>query len=310
MSYLQALSVFCAVAEEGSFTAAAKRLGLTQPTVSFHIDNLEKNFGCPLFMRTAKGVELTVYGQTLYENSRRVNAILEEAQNQIKALVAGTSGHIPVGASTIPGEYILPGLTAAFLRRHPGVKVSITTGDSQAILAAYASGQFPIAIVGTKPDDPAAQPLWQDELVLVVHPDLLAEIRLPDLAAMTHLPLILRKAPSGSRQTLLAALAANGIAVDRLNVVLEVTGNAAIKQAVLQQAGAGFLSRWAVQDEVAAGRLAIVNVPGLRITRTFYGLCNPSLMPTTVSHYWQALVTSADPSADSADLPPAQRQLD
>ena len=293
MSYLQALSVFCAVAEEGSFTAAAKRLGLTQPTVSFHIDNLEKNFGCPLFMRTAKGVELTVYGQTLYENSRRVNAILEEAQNQIKALVAGTSGHITVGASTIPGEYILPGLTAAFLRRHPGVKVSITTGDSQTILTAYFSGHFPIAVVGAKPDDPTAQPLWQDELVLVVHPALLAEIRLPDLAALANLPLILRKAPSGSRHTLLAALAASGIDVERLKVSLEVTGNAALKQAVLHKAGAGFLSRWAVQAEVATGRLAILPVPGLRITRTFYGLCNPALMPAAVSLYWQTLVNSA-----------------
>ena len=85
MSFWQSLSVFGAVVEEGSFSGAAKKLDLTQPTVSFHIDNLEKNFGCPLFQRTSRGVTLTVYGDTLRNYTSKINVQLEEAHNHIKS---------------------------------------------------------------------------------------------------------------------------------------------------------------------------------------------------------------------------------
>jgi molybdate transport repressor ModE-like protein len=76
MSQWQSLSVFLAVAEEGSFSGAAKKLEITQPTVSFHIDNLEKKLGCPLVERTAKGTTLTVYGEVLFANLGKAEALL------------------------------------------------------------------------------------------------------------------------------------------------------------------------------------------------------------------------------------------
>lgn len=133
MSYLQALDVFIAVAEEHSFSAAAKKLSLSQPTVSFHIDSMERKFGCPLFVRTRRGAELTVYGRTLYDNTRNVQELLARTERKIRDLRQGVSGKITIGAGTIPGEYILPSLLALFLQQHPGVSVNLISADSQSI---------------------------------------------------------------------------------------------------------------------------------------------------------------------------------
>lgn len=286
MSYLHSLSVFFVVAEEGSFTAAGKKLKITQPTVSFHIDNLEKNFGCPLFLRTAKGVELTVYGQRLYQNTNKINSLLEETRCQIQSLVAGNSGHISIGASTIPGEYILPVLIAEYMQAATGVTFSVETGNSQAILAGYKAGRFPIAVVGIKPEEVPAEPLWQDELVLVGHPTIAEQY---NNFPLDSLPLILRRAPSGSRHTLVQALTQSGFNLANFNVILEVTGNQALKTAALNRTGLCFISRWAIQQELADNRLSIMPVAGLELSRTFYALHNKALMPTAVHRFWEYL---------------------
>lgn len=290
MVYLHSLSVFTAVVEEGSFSAAAKKLKLTQPTISFHIDNLEKSFGCLLFIRTPKGVKLTIYGQELYLSTHKIHKIFEDTRQQIQTLVAGNAGEIIIGASTIPGEYILPHVLSEFLQYHPGVKVSLETNNSQTILAGYNNSQFPIAIIGIKPEDNLPHlPLWQDELVLIAHPDWADSFIPTQLSSLLEMPLILRKAPSGTRKTVLQALEQNGLDIEKLNIVFDVTGNEALKCAVLNKVGVGFISRWAVQSELAANRLVSIELPQIKIVRTFYGLYNTALMPTAVQLFWDYL---------------------
>jgi len=289
MSYLHSLSVFFTVVENKSFSAAAKQLKLTQPTISFHIDNLEKKLGCPLFLRTAKGVSLTVYGQTLFDNTYKIHEIVNTTENQIKAMVAGSHGQIVIGASTIPGEYMLPKVVAQFLKEHPGLKVSLKAGNSASILSAYAKGEFPIAIVGVKPNFEAF-PLWQDELILAAHPSMAAEI--PQNSHFTQIcshPFILREATSGTRSVLLESLNAHGITLKQLNIVLQVGSNEALKSALLTQLGLGFISKWAVQRELAEGRLIEIKLDGLRIDRTFYAIYREPLLPTCISLFWEYL---------------------
>jgi DNA-binding transcriptional LysR family regulator len=296
MSHWQSLSVFLAVAEEGSFSGAAKRLDLTQPTVSFHIDNLEKKLGCPLVERTAKGTTLTVYGEVLYANLGKAEALLKAAESQLQALVAGAAGRITLGASTIPAEYILPSLVAAFLRRHPGIEVDLRTGDSLAVLEGFAAGKYPLAIVGSPPQDGGqAHPLWQDELVLIAHPALAACLGdAPTPEEALSLPLVVRGQSSGSMRTVWNALAARGLDPGKLRVAFRVGGNEALKAAVASQVGAGFVSRWAVKDDLAAGRLAVIPLPGVKIARRFYAVCRPPLVPTCVQQFWEYLLANAE----------------
>lgn len=290
MSHLHSLSVFFTVVEEKSFSAAAKKLGLTQPTVSFHIDNLEKRFDCPLFIRTAKGVSLTVYGEKLYDNTRKIDSIFSDTANQIKALIAGAAGEITIGASTIPGEYILPKLLADFLRQHPGLKISLKTGDSLSILQSYENGKFPLAIVGVKPDDSfTSQPLWQDELILVAATKFSVQPN-PTLTQILTYPFILRESSSGTRCAVLNTLSAHGVNSEQLNIVLQVGGNEALKAAILNGIGIGFISKWAVEQELLAGRLQVIQLSNFKIERKFYAIACPPLMPTCMELFWNYLI--------------------
>lgn len=291
MSYLHSLSVFSTVAEEKSFSAAAKKLRLTQPTVSFHIDNLEKKFDCPLFTRTAKGVMLTIYGEKLYTSTQKIHRIAAETENRIKALVAGNAGEINIGASTIPGEYILPNIITDFLKLHPGIKFSITTGDSATILSAFRQGKFPIAIVGSKPDDSlTSKTIWRDKIILACHSEIAAKLgSSPTLTEILAMPFILREASSGTRTTALNTLVKQGFTLDKLNIALQVSGNQALKTAILGQAGIGFISTWAIQQELADGRLSSIPLPGLELERTFYIVRDTALTPTCLEYFWQFL---------------------
>ncbi|EGO65524.1 LysR family transcriptional regulator [Acetonema longum] len=291
MHFLPSLPIFWLVAEEGSFSAAAKKLDLTQPTVSFHIDHLEKEFGCPLFVRTAKGVTLTVYGKALLEKTHSLQTILDETYSHIRQLVAGDAGHITIGASTIPAEYILPEILAGFLAQYPDVRISLQTGDSSVILRKFQAGSLPLAIIGFQPEV-HHYPLWRDDLVLVAHPD----FPLPHLidgqltvTDIVHYPLILREAASGTRQTLLSVLSRGGVSWENLKIIMETSGNESVKRAVMGQAGISFISRWAVVRELAEGSLRNIPVRNIKIDRTFYALWNPPLWPTCLENLWQAL---------------------
>lgn len=295
MPQWQLLSLFNTVAEEGSFSGAAKRLALTQPTVSFHIDNLEKIFGCPLFQRTARGVALTDYGKLLFDHTRKIDNQIKLAHQQIQHMLRGEAGELVIGASTIPAEYILPGLIAGFLRDRPGLRFSLQTGTSDTILTRFAAGDFPLAIVGIPPgDEYPTLDLWPDEMVLVAHPDLRSSLgEHPTLETVLAYPFVTRPASSGSRQAVGRALKEHGLSPDRLRIVLEAGGNEALKAAVINRVGLGYISRWAVQDELQAGRLAVVQIPRFRITRHFYAVHQAAPLLNCCQSFWNFLAGRA-----------------
>ena len=296
MSYLQSLPVFFTVVEEGSFTAAAKKLKVTQPTISFHIDNLEKKLGCPLFLRTMKGVSPTVYGEKLYYSTHKIEAVVQETYKEIWSMVNGDAGHITLGASTIPADYILPHLLGKFLRQHPQIRISLKSDASDKILSSYINNDLAIAIIGHKPPETlSAQPLWQDELVLVTHPDLAQEIaEKASKVILETTPMVVRESSSGTRKTLSQALETREITLENCNIVLEVSGNQALKSAVLSQLGIAFISRWAVQEELRAGSLTIIHLPEIETKRQFYALAKTPLLPTCVKMLWDFLQANCE----------------
>jgi DNA-binding transcriptional LysR family regulator len=162
------------------------------------------------------------------------------------------------------------------------------------IIEAFSSGQFPIAVVGSPPGDGVkSRPLWQDELVMVAHPALAARLgNAPSLEEALSLPLIFRGQSSGSMRAIDNALAVRGIGRDRLRVVLQVGGNETLKVAIASQAGVGFISRWAVREELAAGRLVVIPLTEMRIFRTFYAICRQPLLPTCLQMFWDYLLAS------------------
>jgi len=302
MSYFQALAVFIAVAEERSFSAAAKKLSLAQPTVSFHIDGMERKFGCPLFVRTRRGAELTVYGRTLYENTHTVQELLDRTERKIKDLCQGVAGQVTIGAGTIPGEYILPPLLAVFLREHPGVSVNLISGDSQSIFQSWQEGRVPICVLGFLPRGISdAQVAWTDEIIPVSAPHVHVSGHPLAPQELCRYPLVFRHESSASMGTVWCSLQELGISREKCNIVLQVSGNEALKKAVQAGAGVGFISRRAVEKELAEGIVVQVPVEGLQIKRNFYALCDTKdQMPVTLA-LWKHLAAQQEKSNLSCD---------
>src|SRR5438876_4143451 len=119
------LESFLAVAREGSFSRAAARIHLSQPTLSEHIRELEREMGAPLFDRSGRRASLTDAGRAFAPHAAHIVAAAGDARQAVSELDGLAHGTLLVGASTTPGIYVLPRVVAAFQQRHPGVTLTL-----------------------------------------------------------------------------------------------------------------------------------------------------------------------------------------
>jgi len=270
---LRALDVFCKIVELRSFSRAAESVLLTQPTVSGHIKALEAELGLRLLDRSAKTVTPSRAGELLYGYARRILALREEAEQALSAHKGGLSGQLAIGASSIPGAYLLPSLVAVFKSAHPGVTVSLHVSGSRDVIRAVIDGSLELGMVGARFEEGRVhyEAIAQDELVLAAaasHPwASRGSVRLSEL---TGQPFVMRERASGTRKIMEEALRARGLDPANLRVVLEVTSNEAVRQALKAGAGLAVISRRAVEDDIRYKQVAILRVHGLRLTREFF----------------------------------------
>jgi DNA-binding transcriptional LysR family regulator len=267
------LSTFVRAAEQGSFTAAASALGITQAAVSQRIARLEEELRVSLFDRRARAIVLTEAGQRLYELARQILGLHEQARRDLGGVRPPVSGDLPIAASSVPGECFLPALLPAFQAEYPRVHVRATVTDSSLVIEDVEKGRASLGLIGQRaePSILEARPIGNDSLVLIVpsgHP--WASRRFISLNDLTGEPLIVRERGSGSRCTLEKGLERAGLSLGDLNVLVELGSNAAIKDAVQRGLGVAFLSRLAVKRELGAEELRAVTVRGLRLKRNFY----------------------------------------
>ncbi len=268
------LETFAEAAERGSFTAAARHLGLTQAAVSQRVHVLEAALRTALFRRAADGVTLTDAGRRLHEYARRILALTAEARAAVTGIIADeVGGELVLAASSVPGQHLLPPLLAAFRERHPHVRVRMSVSDTAAVLRQVERGEAHLGLTGGQGDAPHLEyrRLAGDELALVVPDDhpwrRKRRVTVKDLLAQ---PLVQREEGSGTRRCMERALERAGVAPARLAVALELGSTEAVKGAVLEGAGVAILSRRAVGREVAAGQLKTVPVEGLALDRAIY----------------------------------------
>lgn len=270
---LRALEVFCKIMELGSFSRAAEAVLLTQPTVSGHIKALETELGLRLFDRAGRTVTPTRAGELLHGYARRILALREEAQQAINEHKGGLKGHLAIGGSSIPGAYILPSLVAAFKRSHPDVTISLHVSGSRDIVRSVIEGTCEVGMVGARFEEGRVQyePFEEDELILAVPAGHAwarrSTVRLAELASQ---PFIMRERGSGTRKVMEQALAGHALDPGGLHVVLEVTGNEAVRQAVKAGAGIAIISRRAVEDDVRCKMVAALRIHGVRLVRDFF----------------------------------------
>jgi DNA-binding transcriptional LysR family regulator len=267
------IEIFVKVAELGSFSRAAEALYLTQPTVSERVRSLEEELGIKLLDRQQRGASPTKAGQLLLAYAQRILQLLAEARQALDEFQGRMSGELIVGASTIPGEYVLPPLIGRFKAKFPDISISLLIGDTQGVLDWLLEGKVEAGVVGAQIDHRAIEyrELGPDELVLVVPSDhpwhgkktvTLDEVR--------QEPLIVREKGSGSRHALERALGEVGLDLGAFKVVGEMGSTQAIKQAVKAGVGVSMISKRAVEEECRANLLWCVKVKDLKFTRAFY----------------------------------------
>ena len=264
------LAAFCAVVERRSFSQAADQLGVTQPAVSLQIRSLETRLGQRLLDRSGRRVEPTEAGRRLYRSAQRLLALEQQLLQELGDEAEGElTGRLEIGASTGPGGTVLPLALGEFQRLHPGVRVALTVSDTQTVVDQVARRELELGVVGAarRHRGVAFEPFFRDEVVLAVpagHPRAGKTMTLKQLAAE---PLVLMQEGAGVRQVIDDELREQGLRLRDLDVRLELGLQESARTAVLAGFGATFISRGAIESDLASGALAVVRVEGLEPAR-------------------------------------------
>ena len=271
---LRQLRVFAAVARHLSFARAADELNLTPPAVSMQIKELEGHVGLPLFDRSSRSVSLTTVGEYVIEHAQRVLAAMRDAEDLVARFSGLETGVLDV-AMVSSAKYFLPRMLAQFRSARPGIEIHLQVGTNrEQVVALLQSGEAELAIMGRPPVQWAtrAEPFAVHPHVLVTslnHP--FASQRQVPAAALTGEPFIMREHGSGTRAALDEYTKAHHIAP---RVLMQMSSNEAIKQAVMADMGISLLSLHTIGLELEHGLIASPAVEGLPILRRWYVINN------------------------------------
>src|SRR6266481_4298410 len=270
------LQTFLTVAEAGRISEAARRLHLSQPTVTGHIRRLEANLETTLFIRSAKGVYLTERGAHLRESVQDVFAELEQILQDLDR-TREVNGTLTLAASTTVARYFVPRIFIRFHHYHPAVALHLVVGNTEEVLDHLRQQRVGLGLVEGHQRSPGVrlEQFMPDEIVPVCAP------RIPDpklrraieglksVRDLEALPLIWRESGAGTRAVVESALKEGGVNPRKLDQRFELGSNEAIKSLVIGGLGVGFFSCWDIQKEIATGLVRQINIPGLRIQRMF-----------------------------------------
>lgn len=255
--------MFLSVLEHGSFSAAGRELGMTQPAVSNHLHTLEGRFEVTLLTR-GRPMRATPAGESLAKHARRVLGEISALESEMTRHV-GPRGHLVVGASSTPGELLLPRLAVTFSTRYPEVVLDVRVADTDATVAALLMREVEVAVVGRTVEHPrlVERVIEEDELVPVVAAaDALADepVTAEELADSAF---VLREEGSATRWAVEEGLRAVGIGV---RVSMELGSNAAVAGAVAAGAGIGVVPARMI---AAQPQVRPLKIHGLCIRRPF-----------------------------------------
>lgn len=261
------LRAFLAVARHGSFSAGARSLGLSQPTLTAQVQSLERQHDVELFHRRGRGVELTAVGQALLPIAHQLSALEVDAFNLLHDSGKLNTGRLRLGAV---GPFHVIEMVDAYHRRYPGVEVSIRVGNSAQVFADLESYRTDIAVLARFHDDPgfAASHYASHAVILfanVEHP--FAQLESVPLEALHGEPLLLREQGSTTRSALEQVLAARDIAP---RIVMEIGSREALREAVARGLGLGTVSE---AEFVPDARFRPVRIEGDPVRTETYLYC-------------------------------------
>ena len=267
------LESFCAVVRYQSFTKAAEKLYISQPTISTHIRMLEQEFNSRLIIRTTKNIEITPHGKELFACAQKIftlkNDLIQKWSEENKKIIR-------IGASTIPADYILPEVLPLFCQKYPDIQLHIHQNDSGNILQSILNGKFTIGMVGMKSFEKELDfvPFFHDEIVMITPKQekflhFAQKIFNQDdlISLLKKETIILREQGSGSKKRLESYFEQINLSEKSLNIIARLNDQESIKKLVASGLGISFISAKAITD---ADNLLTMKLPENNLTRSLY----------------------------------------
>lgn len=267
--------VFLEVARQLSFTKASQVLYISQPAITKHIQQLEKQYKASLFDRRGGFITLSPAGKILFDFLTQAKAIEKQLDYEISTHRDQyyAKGELKLGASTTIALYVIPSVLSGFRKKHPDVNISLLNRNTENIVKALLEKEIDLGIVEgkCKTSVVSSQPFLTDEVVPICSSrSYLAKKAKYSLEEIKTIPIVLRERGSGTLSVVKQALGANGIKLSELNIRIRLGGTEALKNFVLADECLGFLSMRAVSKEIAAGELVRLYIEGLTVIRQFY----------------------------------------
>ncbi|WLR55665.1 selenium metabolism-associated LysR family transcriptional regulator [Mesobacillus subterraneus] len=259
---LKKLETFIMVVEKNSFSEAAAALKSSQPSVSLKIKSLEDELGFELLDRGAAGIKPTSAGMLVYTAAKDIAKRWRMLEGELGEFQGTLTGTLAIGASTIPGTYLLPGWVKKFRSLFPKVDVKIEIGDSKKIIEKLQNHQIDAAIIGMKVESRLLKStsVAVDSLVLVTpedHP--LIHTASANFSQLQQYDFVLREEGSGTRKMMERYLAEKGLSLEDLKIAVSIGSTEAVIAAVEAGLGISFISRLAAMPAEKAGRIKIVD---------------------------------------------------
>jgi LysR family transcriptional regulator, transcriptional activator of the cysJI operon len=266
------LKAFAAVVDEGGFTKAAARVGLSQPAVTQSVRVLESQAGEPLLERLSRGVRLTEAGRTVYDAAKRIISIAEEAETALEDRRSGESGHAVIGAGATISIFVLPEIIGSFRKSHPAIGLSVLTGKTTQIRDLVLEGEADIGIVTSplKHAELEVLPLYEDQMVFVTARNSKLGER-PSFSDLEGEPLILFSKGSGFRSFLDELFQTHGLSP---SIAMESDSMEAIKRMAVVGLGSAIIPKVVAEPELSQGLLRSISIrdlpPMRRLTQVIY----------------------------------------
>jgi DNA-binding transcriptional LysR family regulator len=267
------LEVFCKIVELRSFTRAAQALSLSQPTVSEHVRGLEDLLGEKLLERMKGDVQPTPVGRVFYQYARHMVQLRNEALQAVRQFRGKLAGNLLVGASTIPGTYLLPRLIASFRAAHGQCQIELKISDTHEVVDGVATAAFEAGLVGAKLNNKKVlfEEILDDELVLAVAPGhRWVTSRQISPQELLEEPFILRERGSGTWSFASQILEESGLNAGSLRISARMDTSESVRQGIKAGIGVSILSRRAIAEDLRQGSLVAVEIAGVRFPRVLY----------------------------------------
>lgn len=270
---LNLLKTYVKVVETQNLSRTAEEFGLSQPAVTKQIQALEDTYGVLLLERSGRRLKTTEAGETLYHHAREILKTFEKMEKAMEEVAASRKGSLYIGASTIPGQYILPPLIKGFKDQYANTAISMDIADTERIFNQVAERSIDVGIVGGWVNNRKVDGFqWLEDRLVVVLPDdhPLADKSAIYISELVREPWIFRERGSGTRKAVEDLLTSTGIRKEELNVYMEAGSTEAVLAAVESGMGVSIVSAWAVNSPNAHRRIRSIAIKDPGAGRYFY----------------------------------------